>query len=317
MKLFYFEAPEGNVGDDLNKWLWPKILGEKLDQDDSHLLIGIGTLLNHKIPLAKKYTVLTSGVGYGDLPNLRHGEWDFVGLRGPLSKEKMDVASNIPLLDGAYLLPLYLQVPKLSKHKFGYIPHVDSITNGVWEDVAKAGDFKLLDPRWPVEKFINELLSCEKVVTEAMHGAIMADAYGVPWQPTKAYQYINDFKWQDWAKSLNMEVKLNIIQPTWKGDQGEPIKRVLINNVKRGLQYSGIYSKNWTPVLPRTSSASHIKHVAEQIHFNASNLEFYLSDDKLRKEKTDLLIDHIEKKFDISLKGQLQTITSAEKILAP
>ena len=69
--------------------------------------------------------------------------------------------------------------------------------------------------------------------------------------------------------------------------------------------------------MPRTSSASHIKHVAEQIHFNASNLEFYLSDDKLRKEKTDLLIDHIEKKFDISLKGQLQTITSAEKILAP
>ena len=301
MKLFYFEAPEGNVGDDLNKWLWPRILGDKLDDNEEHLIIGIGTLLNHKIPPAKKYTVLTSGVGYGDMPNLSQGEWDYVGLRGPLSKQSMSVTEDISLLDGAYLLPHFLECPRVIKHKFGYVPHVDSVINGLWEETAKIGEFKLIDPRWPVEKFINELLSCENVVTEAMHGAIMADAYGVPWQPTKAYDYINDFKWNDWAGSLNMEIAFNIIEPTWKGDQGESIKRILINNVKRTLKFAGLASADWTPVKPRQSKAAHLKMVADKINFNASNMPFQVSDKKLRKEKTAQLIKSIEDKFAVSI----------------
>jgi hypothetical protein len=301
MKLFYFEAPEGNVGDDLNKWLWPKILGDRLDNDEDHLIIGIGTLLNHKIPPAKKYTVLTSGVGYGDLPDQSKGDWDYVGLRGPLSKEKMSVKDDISLLDGAYLLPYYLKCPRVIKHKFGYVPHVDSMVNGLWRETAEIGQFKLIDPRWSVEKFISELLSCEQVVTEAMHGAIMADAYGVPWQPTKAYDYINDFKWKDWASSLNMKVSFNLIKPTWKGDQGKSTKRILINNVKRTLVRLGIQTASWTPVLPRKSSAKQLKSVADNINNNASNLPFYLSNENLRKEKTEFLMNSIEKKFGIAI----------------
>jgi succinoglycan biosynthesis protein ExoV len=302
MKLFYFEAPEGNVGDDLNKWLWPQILGDKLDDDKEHLIIGIGTLLNHRIPPAKKYTVLTSGVGYGDMPNLAHGSWEYIGLRGPLSKEKMSVTEDISLLDGAYLLPNYLKIPREIQHSFGYIPHVDSMINGLWQEVADIGQFKLIDPRWPVEKFIQALLSCEQVVTEAMHGAIMADAYNVPWQPTKAYDYINDFKWKDWAGSLNMEVTLNTIEPTWKGDTNEGLKRTFINNVKRILVHVGLGSKNWTPVLPRRSSKKHLQFVAKKINENATKLPFQLSDNILRQEKTKLLIERIENKFGITIK---------------
>lgn len=296
MKLFYYQAPQGNVGDDLNVWLWPKILSSVLDDDNEHLLLGIGTLLNHKIPFAKKYTVLTSGVGYGDLPNINTGEWSFIGLRGPLSQKSLGIIEkDISLLDGAYLLPRYLRQEHVIKHKVGYIPHVDSMIHGLWQEVTDIAGMKLIDPRWPVEKFVKELCSCEKVITEAMHGAIIADAYNIAWQPTKAYHYINEFKWEDWAKSLDMDIDLNIIEPTWVGDKGKSVKRKAINTTKRLILSSGFTPKNWCPVPPIRSAQSTLEEIAKSLINNSEKCRFYLSDQELKRVKTDILLERINK----------------------
>jgi hypothetical protein len=297
MKLFYFQVPQGNVGDDLNAWLWPKILSPILDDNEDHLLIGIGTLLNHKIPPAKRYTVLTTGVGYGNLPNLQIGKWSYVGLRGPLSQNALGIKDKLVLLDGAYLLPRFLERGKNVKHKVGYVPHVDSIIYGLWEEVGDMVGMKLLDPRWEVERFVEELCSCEKVVAESMHGAILADAYNIPWQPTKAYDYINEFKWNDWAASLNMKVHLSVIASTWKGDVGGSLKRQFINKIKRLVLSVGLYPKGWTPVLPARSSSVELENIAKTIQNNVDNCAFYLSDQSLRETKTDLLLEAIEQKL--------------------
>ena len=77
MKLFYYQDDMANFGDDLNDWLWPKIIPNILDNDESHLLLGIGSILNHKLPFAKKYTVLGSGWGYGKAPNIDEN-WNII-----------------------------------------------------------------------------------------------------------------------------------------------------------------------------------------------------------------------------------------------
>lgn len=297
VKLFYFKAKEGNVGDDLNAWLWPKLLSNILDDDQEHLLIGIGTLLNHKIPVAKKYTVLTSGIGYGSYPNLKHGEWCFVGLRGPLSQKILGIEGGVSLLDGAYLLPRYLPQKQNATCKIGYIPHVDSMIHGLWQEVADVAGIKLIDPRWPVEKFVEEICTCEQIVTEAMHGAILSDAYGIPWQPTKAHSHFNEFKWNDWAGSLGMSLHINTIQPTWKGDINESLKRKAINIIKRAVSSSGLQPNTWTPVLPSRSNKRAIYKAAECLANNAKKCEFYLSDTKLKETKVDFLIDSIDRKL--------------------
>ena len=33
MKLYYYKAPLGNFGDDLNPWLWPRLLPDIFDDD--------------------------------------------------------------------------------------------------------------------------------------------------------------------------------------------------------------------------------------------------------------------------------------------
>lgn len=298
MKLFFYKAPQGNVGDDLNEWLWPKILSGVLDDNHEHLLIGIGTLLNHKIPPAKKYTVLTSGAGYGDLPNLSVGEWSYIGLRGPLSKKLLGVSSSkLSLLDGAYLLPKYLPLKNKPRYKLGYIPHVDSISHGLWEDVTDIAGIKLIDPRWPVERFVEELSSCEKIITEAMHGAIIADAYNIPWQPTKAYDYINAFKWNDWAQSVNIDLSLNVIDPTWAGDTGKSIKRKAINTTKRLILSTGLSPENWSPVMPSRSSESTLENIAKSLVKNSKEHRFYLSCQELKENKTSYLLERIDKQL--------------------
>lgn len=40
-----------------------------------------------------------------------------------------------------------------------------------------------------------------------MHGAIVADAYRIPWIGVDMYG-INKFKWQDWMLSLGLDVPL-------------------------------------------------------------------------------------------------------------
>ena len=51
MKLFYWKEDQ-NFGDAMNVWLWPRLLPSNLDADDSTLFVGIGTLLNHRVPVA-------------------------------------------------------------------------------------------------------------------------------------------------------------------------------------------------------------------------------------------------------------------------
>jgi len=299
MKRFYYKAKGGNVGDDLNHWLWPKVFGDLLDEDSSHLLIGIGTILNHKVPVAKKYTVLSSGYGYGTKPRLQVGEWEFLALRGPSTQSAMNAENVRCLLDGAYLMPSYYQ-PTISKTvSVAYIPHVDSIIIGCWQEVCDKAGIKLLDPRWPVEKFINELLSCERVLTEAMHGAILADAYDIPWHPVKAYRYINDFKWQDWGRSLDMDIVFSFIKPTFRGDIGFPLKRKVINSVKRICKSLGIDSPNWTPTEPWRSSERHINLVSMTLKELSTNAKYVLSDanvKSLRIEKLAIVINDFKLK---------------------
>ena len=294
MKLYYFKASSGNVGDDLNVWLWPRIFADLLDDNDDHLLIGIGTILNHRIPESAKYTVITSGYGYGELPIYKNSDWEFIGVRGPLTQEKMKIGEDVCLLDGAYLMPRFLKVNKEKKYECAYIPHVDSMINGAWENVASLSGIRIIDPRWSVEKFITELCLCERVLTEAMHGAILADAYGIPWQAVKAYEYINDFKWQDWSLSLDMSVDFANITPVWKGDIGQPVKRKVINTIKRTVNKIGFYPGSWSPVNPVGSSIKSMNKTASELQALAANDNYVLSDRVLMETKSTELLEAIE-----------------------
>ncbi|MFY7914956.1 MAG: hypothetical protein ACOVPA_09850, partial [Rubrivivax sp.] len=65
MRLYYFRDPAGNFGDDMNPWLWSRLAPGFLDEDPSDWFVGIGTLLNHRLPQTGRLHVMGSGAGYG------------------------------------------------------------------------------------------------------------------------------------------------------------------------------------------------------------------------------------------------------------
>jgi succinoglycan biosynthesis protein ExoV len=65
--------------------------------------------------------------------------------------------------------------------------------------------FAYIDPRWSTEQVLAALSETEILLTEAMHGAIVADALRVSWIPIRTTSKILAFKWQDWCQSVGLE----------------------------------------------------------------------------------------------------------------
>ena len=71
MKLHYCKTPLGNFGDDLNTWLWPTLLGDSFfNTHEESLFLGVGTILNQKIPKHPEKIVLGTGTGYQRPPKV-------------------------------------------------------------------------------------------------------------------------------------------------------------------------------------------------------------------------------------------------------
>lgn len=137
--------------------------------------------------------------------------WDVRAVRGPLTAAALGLPDTAVLLDGAYLAtePLKRALPSESG-RIGFIPHHKSLDFFPhWEALAEEAGLVFLDVRLPPRDFMERLWRCESVLAEAMHGAIFADAYGIPWVPVRLYGHISEFKWKDWWGSLGMEPKIH------------------------------------------------------------------------------------------------------------
>ena len=87
MRLYYYKDPHGNFGDDLNEWLWERLLPGRLDPTSDTWLCAIGTLIGPAMPpAARRWIVFSSGAGYGPPPaDFRGSRWRIACVRGPLT----------------------------------------------------------------------------------------------------------------------------------------------------------------------------------------------------------------------------------------
>jgi succinoglycan biosynthesis protein ExoV len=203
MRLIYFKS-KPNVGDALNPWLWSRLVPELLDDDPDHILLGIGTILvKGYVDKPKKVTVFGSGArSRRSLPDFSTAEWDMRFVRGP----KTAKLTGAPFIsDPAILLPRLLPAEP-SGQGLGFVPHFMTRPEVIAEVAERLGA-RVIHPELDVEDFVRELTKCEKVICEAMHGAIIADAYRIPWAGLRLDVAFragagNVFKWKDWCQSI-------------------------------------------------------------------------------------------------------------------
>jgi len=207
MKPYYWESQHGNFGDDLNLWLWDFLLPGFRSVHPDVLLVGVGTVLNRALlPAGGRKLVIGSGFGYGDLPDMGDPDlWDIRCVRGPLTAEKVGLPEALGIVDPGVLvadMPEFRDLPKRFARSF--VPHWESAVAGLWPVVCATAGLHYIDPRGEAKDVIRQIAQSETVVAESMHGAILADAFRVPWVAVSTSANINSFKWQDFAATLGV-----------------------------------------------------------------------------------------------------------------
>ncbi len=254
MKLIYHQG--ANFGDAINPIIFNHYVNDVLEQKDNFELFGIGSILGLKRPSSgvKKAVVFSSGFAagaestYGKLPSGAELEkYDFRCVRGPLTCKKLGLHPEKGIADGAILLSDVLPNSREKKYSFAYMPHVGSLDfYSNWKGLIESLGIKFINPSDPVQRVLTEVQETEVLICEAMHGAIIADTYRIPWIPIKTNTLINDFKWNDYCKSLSLSYNPQIFKTlydkeTLKSVFEKKLEKVKLNNTLTSAVASNLY----------------------------------------------------------------------------
>lgn len=203
-----------NFGDRLGPWLFKKIAGRRpvyvYPQSDVDHYLTVGSILNW----ANSRSIVW-GAGLAslkdDVPMARR----ITAVRGPMSRIKaLQAGNDCPAVFGdpgtlisKYFKPMADKVPG----RIGIFPHyVDLVRAYMW---FKDPRFLIIDPLDPVEQVLNDIFSCEKVVSSALHGIIAADSLGVPnaWVKMSSSIGGDGIKYWDYFNSVG---RANLLVPS-------------------------------------------------------------------------------------------------------
>ncbi len=235
MRLQYHKGQ--NFGDQLNPLIFNFFLPGYFSEDaDSPTVLGIGSILGFSEKFPGKKIVLSSGFGdgaestYGELPkNL--DDFDFISVRGPLTAERLGLRSDQWVTDGAILLAaMELNIPEREK-KISFMPHLGSEAFYDHQRICDLLNWQYISASEPVDVVLEKIANSSLIITEAMHGAIVADTLRVPWIPYVGFKTVNAFKWQDWCLSMQLSYNPIQLKPYFSDEKVEELVKTKLNRV--------------------------------------------------------------------------------------
>jgi pyruvyltransferase len=233
---FYHYPHPTNVGDNLTPHIL-RFYRKDIDfvrvkeQADNKLLM-VGSIMRVVKP---GDTILGTGVMRETDTFHRAKNCKFLAVRGKLSRKiLMRSGCSVPEVygDPAVLMPL-IYSPEIQKtHEVALIPHfVDAelMTEEMCQKLAKGRTYKVIDVLQDYESFVNELLTCESVVSSSLHGIILAEAYGLgaEWVVLSEKVIGAGFKFRDYLTGTEREAQEPGIFPK--------LKKSVLNKMQKNL----------------------------------------------------------------------------------
>ncbi len=201
MKLIKYCGIEGgNFGDDINLQLWDRLFPNLVELSGKVLLYGVGTLLDGRHDQSVRKVVFGSGIGesHAALPD---SNWDFRWVRGPMTATEFALPADSAIGDAAILWPELIPGHDASG-PVGLIPHHATWNAFDWPSVGSDAGMRVINPRQAPSDVLVQLRGCSRILAESLHGAICADAMGIPWATCILAHRFNEFKWRDWLATI-------------------------------------------------------------------------------------------------------------------
>ena len=179
---------------------------EKTNDRVSGKLIVVGSVLQHL-----NQGDLVWGGGCIDQNHISARPEKVFAVRGPLTRhELLSKGIDCPPIygDPALLMPYITDYKrKEPKYKYGLIPHYADEYEPQVENLKNKG-VKIIDICGGLEKFIEDIMDVEFILSSSLHGLIAADAWGIPNARViiKGTLYGRHFKFIDYCLSVNRKI---------------------------------------------------------------------------------------------------------------
>ena len=209
MILCRWQGVSSNFGDELNTILWPHLLPGFFDSDPAIRFLGIGSVLDRRH--SPQPIKLVAGSGYGGYegkPRLDEN-WIIHWVRGPRTAATLGLPASLALGDPAILVPPVLCIGGVDRQDIGFMPHFESAAWGAWQQATQYAGVRLIDPRDPPLAVLQAIAGCKLLLSEALHGVIVADALRVPWIAIQPAARVHRLKWWDWADTMDLRPRFH------------------------------------------------------------------------------------------------------------
>ncbi|MFB2553781.1 polysaccharide pyruvyl transferase family protein [Ensifer soli] len=128
-------------------------------------------------------------------------------VRGPLSRNKLlNEGITCPDVygDPAVLYPLIYNPSIEKEYDFGIVQHFREKGKIPLPILPKGTKSLIIDVCSGVNEFVNQILSCNNIISSSLHGIICAHAYGLPayWLKASDLPIGDDFKFHDYYASI-------------------------------------------------------------------------------------------------------------------
>lgn len=181
---YYTEGTRNNFGDYLGYYIPHKITGKKVNLVPIHSkvkkFVTVGSVLNRMIGINNSCTIWGSGIMTinDTIPN----DVTLLSVRGPYTQQRLKEIGITPpdiIGDPALILKKLYNPTIEKKYKLGIIPHYvdyEEIRGKVNDKSINVINLLTSD----IESTIDEILSCDNIISSSLHGVIVSHTYDIP-----------------------------------------------------------------------------------------------------------------------------------------
>lgn len=241
MKLYYHKGK--NFGDQLNILIFDYFMPNAFDENEEKLFVGIGSLIGLVSRFPGRKIIFSSGLAdgdestYGEVPK-DLSSYEFLSVRGPLTANKLGINPELAITDGAILLAAMNLPLKRSHEVISFMPHAGSEQFYDHQKMAMELGWQFISPAEEPMEVLRKMMRSKYIVTEAMHGAIVADTLRIPWIPYVGFSTVNHFKWKDWCASMNLNYSPIVLKAYFSNEMTRQLmNKRLAMFWKGGLQF--------------------------------------------------------------------------------
>lgn len=228
-----------NFGDDLNPYLFQTLLQKEVFRDSKqqfHHILGVGSILERA---NAKSIVVGSGFIRPE-GSFKEQPAQILAVRGELTQAKLGY-SNLLLGDPGIIVPSLLGIQSSNEVDLVVVPHVD-----FYQQVVSiyGRRVRVVDPSKEFDQVIAEIASASVVISQSLHGLVMADGLGIPnlWVSPHGKMIGGEFKFMDYY-STTQHAKAPITFEQALADNYWKKKAFVSEPNIPALQYESLYKE--------------------------------------------------------------------------